>query len=392
METQRSSCRRPLSALLAALIVAACGGTVASGAVASQPAPAGASAGTTPGATAVTAPASSVPTATGPASAQPGASSSQPAASSSQSAAPSSPVAEASPPVASACPAPGSTLTVDRLLALGTACFGISYRTAGWLDQLRGEDTLPVGTFVEVLRGALPSYSATEGMAYAPALYLDQADVVLPYDALTGRWVEATLSMEADATRNHCLWAFSDPGDQRLESPPLWTCPAYGLVEAMQAATPPATALANCPATGAPIPVASFGRFPRACFGSRSVSVSGWLDTWYVIGGWESPWTIRPGWLWSFAIGNVPMLSPTSNPSDRDAIRLHLRPGSAPASAAQNRWVVVTGHYATAAEAATCEVVTVAGGPAGDQPSNLEAKRDCAAAFIVTAVRPGEPG
>jgi hypothetical protein len=189
----------------------------------------------------------------------------------------------------------------------------------------------------------------------------------------------------------HCAWVLGQ-GGVNDPAQPVWTCPTYGEVRSAKTLTPPQSALRNCPSAGQVLPVDVFARYPRACFGSRSVQLSGWLSTWYLIGGWESSWTIQPEWLWSMQIGRLPTLSPSGLPGSVDTLGLHIRPGSPMAAAQQQRWVVLTGHYANKAEVASCRVVNGPGPVTGDRPTLAEARQDCANAFVATGVRTGTPG
>ena len=142
--------------------------------------------------------------------------------------------------------------------------------------------------------------------------------------------------------------------------------------------------------------VERFVQYPRACFDGKTVRLRGWLDTHYVIGGWEAPWEIRPGWLWSQAIGPVVVLAPTSDATDWENLRLHIRPDSAVGSAPQNRWVVLEGHYARESEYEACRYEYPADWYGEDNPAagtldDADARADCAQAFIAESVRDSEP-
>jgi hypothetical protein len=108
------------------------------------------------------------------------------------------------------------------------------------------------------------------------------------------------------------------------------------------------------------------------------------------------PWEIKPGWLWSLAIGPVRVLAPTSAANDWENLRLHLEPGSAIEKAAQNRWVVLRGHYAREQEYGACHYEYPAdwyGGanPAAGTMDDANARADCAGAFVAESVRDGAP-
>lgn len=358
---------RRLAVVLAVLVLAGCS------AAASPAIPSAAAPGTP---AAATAPLTPAPTAT---TAAPAASTAAPSA-----------VASTATPAAD-CPAKGSVITVAGLLALPVGCTWADYRVRGWWDAPRQADGIPAGTFDAVLRGELPKFRPPDSTAPTPVLPIDANALKQPYTGYAGLLVEAVVAKVAVEREGRCAWVFG-PGGSTNPATPVWTCPTYGEVVKAKAVTPTKTDLRNCPSTSRVLPVAVFTQYPRACFGSRSVRLSGWLDTWYLIGGWESSWVIRPDWLWSMQIGPLPYLSPSSYALAEGSLELHVRPGSIVDTTRQNRWVVLTGHYATTAEAATCKVVTLPGGQTGDRPTAAQARQDCARAFVATGVRVGQPG
>jgi hypothetical protein len=261
----------------------------------------------------------------------------------------------------------------------------------GWWDLRRSADGPAAAAFTGVLRDALPTGAWEEGLTYGPAMPFDQADADTAIVSQIGGWIEARVRLRQGD--GHCSWVSPDD-DQTNPTPPTWTCPQYALARSIKRVVAPATALEACPSTDRRMPVDIFVRYPAACFGGSTVKLTGWYDVNYIIGGWEDYWSIKPGWLWSMGIGPVPVLSPWSDPSEPDALRLHVRPGTQPAEAAMNRWVVLRGHYARRDEFSRCHFVYVDewGGAPPPRMDDALARRDCARSFIVESVRAGELG
>jgi hypothetical protein len=284
-------------------------------------------------------------------------------------------------PVPSGCPAAGAMLTVEAALAVDPRCLPTALvKVAGWWDN-PAQDDLPQPRLVNaLLRGRLPV--DVDGLERAPFLPIDQYDLAgqQPFAEIVGQWVTVTMTLGSD--KDHCYWKFPSESEGIWETePPAWTCPLYGSAKAVTVTTPPASALAWCPTSADPIRVAEFTAAPTACFGTRTVELTGWFDTWYIIGGWEAPWSIEPGWLWSMQIGPVPTLSTWSNPADSGSLVLHVPPGSPVAAAERNRYVILTGHFARPAEYEACRFTGTT-----DMP-DADAQSDCAQAFVVESVR-----
>jgi hypothetical protein len=295
-------------------------------------------------------------------------------------------------PPSADCAERGTTISLGAVARLDAACIGAEFRVAGWWDLVHSDDGDAATLFWAVLRDRLPGTRAAhrDGAWVAVQTEEDGESADLHVDLLIGEWVTARVRLEQD---ERCRWVFAEGGEWEPE-PPAWTCPRHLQVLSATAADPPAGQLDACPDTDRPIRVERFVETPRACFGTRSVQLRGWLDTAYIISGSIDPWTPEPAWLWSDPIGRVTMLSPTSSPSGPGALLLRVEPGSAVQQAARNRWVVATGHYARKAEWSTCRARSLIDGvarPSG-APTRAEARATCARSFVLESVRPGSPG
>lgn len=293
-----------------------------------------------------------------------------------------------------ACPGDGDTVTFEAFAALPAECASVDLSLAGWWDRRRESDLPDAGPFGLVLRERLPTGPPEEGLDYGPLIPLDTNELEIDTGTFEGRWAELRVRWEQDD--EHCYWAIRTDEAVSPSFPPTWTCPPFARVLAAKVADPPAGSLAACPDPSGVIPVADFVRFPRDCFGEKTVELSGWFDIHEVVGGWESPWEIKPGWLWSLAIGPVPVLASTSDANDWENLRLHLRPGTAIEKATQNRWVVLRGHYAREQEYRACHYEYPADWYGGSNPAagtmdDADARADCAGAFVAESVRDGAP-
>ena len=292
------------------------------------------------------------------------------------------------------CPSAGDTVTFQAFTALPAECASVELSVAGWWDRRRESD-LPDGTpFGLVLRERIPTGQPEEGLDFGPLIPLDTNELETDTGTLEGRWTE--LRVRAEQDDQHCYWAIRTDEAVSPSFPPTWTCPRFARVLAAKVTDPPAGALAACPDLSRVIRVADFVRYPRDCFGEKTVEIAGWFDTHDVVGGWEDPWEIKPGWLWSLSIGPVRVLAPTSDANDWENLRLHFRPGTAIEKAKQNRWVVLRGHYARAEEYKACHYEFPADWYDGANPAigtkdDAEAQADCAGGFVAESVRDGAP-
>lgn len=285
-------------------------------------------------------------------------------------------------------------MTFEAFAAVPPECASAELSLAGWWDRRRGSDLPDASPFEQVLRERIPTGQPDEGLDFGPLIPLDTNELETDTSTFEGRWTELRVRPKQDD--EHCYWHIRTDEAVSPSFPPTWTCPRFARVLAAKVTDPPAGALAACPDPSAVIRVADFVRYPRECFGEKTVEIAGWFDTRYVVSGWEAPWEIKPGWLWSLAIGPVRVLAPTSDANDRENLRLHLRPGTAIEKAPQNRWVVLRGHYAREEEYRACHYEYPAWGETGVNPAvgtmdDADARADCAGAFVAESVRTGAP-
>jgi hypothetical protein len=299
---------------------------------------------------------------------------------------------ESSPIDRPGCPAPGSRLSFDELAGLDELCSETEVVVSGWWDRSRDARDETADLFRLVLREHLPAGDAEEGYVDGPSIPITELDWTWDTDGdeLVGSWVDVRARVTSGDV---CHWTIDPGAEQAFTRPPAWSCPRHLHVAAANAVEPPSDALAGCPDTARPMRVEDFVRFPRACFGTRTVAVAGWFDVLYQIGGWEDPWSPEPEWLWGAGIGRLPMLSSSSNPAAPDSLRVHVPPGL-DTGRDENQWSILRGHYARESDYTQCRAVPDPGqtGHAGGRPTNEQAHAFCARAFVVEAVRKGEPG
>jgi hypothetical protein len=290
-----------------------------------------------------------------------------------------------------ACPADGSTASIEQLLAQASSCLPRELVVTGWWDRRHSDDGPEDLPFWDFLRERVPVADPEVGLDTVPSIPLVIGE--LDRTRLDGRW--ATLRVRIAHNDTQCYWDIPQNDDPSPSNPPTLVCPTFATVLSARAVAPPAGALDACPNLANVIRVADFVRYPRACFDGTEVRLAGWLDTDDPISGWEAPWEIEPAWLWSITIGPRPVLSPSSNASDPEALRLHVQPGSTIERVTQNQWVILRGHYARAAEYGACHYVYPSDWFGGPNPiagtlNDADARANCANAFVAVSARSAE--
>jgi hypothetical protein len=287
-------------------------------------------------------------------------------------------------PVVSCAPGP---ISVSDFLGADPRCYRSEDVTiAGWYDHRRPQDRREYPyPFETALRGAVP-FVSVETHATGPAVFLDVTGVeeVIGWSA-DARWVEVV----GRRAEQQVCWR--DPSAPVDAAP---SCDDHIVVSHVTEVAPPGDALAGCPVGDQEPPMTSdvFRWYPPACFGSRDVTVRGWLDVLYLIAGWEEPWGVAPGWLWK-PIGPWIVLVDGWDAASPDRLTLWFDPARKVVIGHTNRWVLVTGHYADPA-AATCHHVYVDptnGAPvASPDPAIRQddaiARRTCRDQFVVTSI------
>jgi hypothetical protein len=282
------------------------------------------------------------------------------------------------PTTTPSCPS-AQPLTVVAYLAADARCFlGAPVRVAGWVDRVQDTE---VASFAAgwALRSDLANTGSVQSLFLTPA---PSSTPMLPDKE---QWAEVSVQ-RAPSSAPHCGWQLA------ASDPPTQVCFSLAAVSTLKISTPPASALAACPSTDQPMGVELFSTLPAACFGSATVTLTGWLGIAYVIGDWNVPWTI-PSWLWRPGIGQFAALSPDSDALNQLAVPLYFRPNASLAQAKVDRWVRLSGHLADPAAASCRWVVPGTYDPAtyGPKPDDASARAACTAAFVVDAISDGQP-
>lgn len=304
-------------------------------------------------------------------------------------------LASAVPPRSPAAPTPTPApvcakgpLSVQAFLGADIRCYVTEdVAVVGWWGPGRTDEVQADLSYR--LRSSIPfsAYKATDDF-----LFVAVDDVAEPsgWDLVDGiHWATIT-GRRSTTTDRACHY------DGAPEVGLTRHCPSYLVAERIVESDPPAEALAGC----ATLPISeagsveadAFSEYPAECFGSRDMTVRGWLDVVYLITGWEEAWGIAPGWLW-VPIGPWTVVAPGSNPETSDALTVYSDPARGLDLRATNRWVELTGHYEDA-KAETCHVEYDGGYDAardGPRISDSIARRMCELHFVVTSVRATEP-
>lgn len=292
-----------------------------------------------------------------------------------------------SPTLAAVCP--NGPLTIEAFLAADSRCYVTDeIAVVGWWDFRRTDDPAREANLDYMLRGSMP-FGALSPLA-EDFLLVDEQDIV-PAGGWPGgvHWATVTgyRSTEGDRACHY------DTGDDGI---PTRHCPSYLIASTVVESDPPAAALTACATLDARetswVDVEVFTAYPPACFGTRDMTVRGWLDIRYLITGWELPWGISPGWLW-VPIGPWTVVAPGSNPETSAALVVYSDPARRLDLQSTNRWVLLTGHYGDA-KAGTCRVEYAGGYDAardGPRIPDAFARRVCAAHLVVTSVRNASP-
>lgn len=292
-----------------------------------------------------------------------------------------------SPTPAPSCPA--GPLSVGQFLAADPRCYlSGEVAVAGWWGERRTDEP-GEGTRLDwAVRGSMPFGSASADRE--DLVLVDEIAVVRQAgwpDGIHWATVTGVGSPAGDLRACH-----RDRGSDVMAAP---HCPRYLVASSVVESEAPASALAACSTltfgeTGR-VAVESFTGYPPACFGSKDVTVQGWLDIRYIITGWEDPWAITPDWLW-LPIGPWTVVAPGSNPEVASALYVYADPARGVDVRRTNRWVLLTGHYADP-KAQTCRVVYSPGvtPEAGNRIPDAYARRLCEAHFVVTSIRDTNP-
>lgn len=153
-------------------------------------------------------------------------------------------------------------------------------------------------------------------------------------------------------------------------------------------ASPASTTAAACP-SGSPLSVKEYARAWEAeweegvaCFGSREVTVLGWVAPRPAIG-FEPP-GIRPSWLWFSG------LALWDHPCDEEGgcttfMDVHIPPDSGLEWGTDGRWVLITGH-ADDPRAVNCHYVYPSDWT-GERWPDSQAQDTCRSSFVLTSVQ-----
>ena len=323
-------------------------------------------------------------------SASPAASVAEPSTASAPTAAPSlvgsaTPSAPA-PTVAPSCPS--GSLTVAAFLAADSRChLADEVSVLGWWGARRADEPGEGRTLGWVLRGSMPFGARSE--TPEDILFVDETAVAPPSGWPDGiHWATVTGRRSASGDQRAC---HRDRGADVFAAP---HCPSYLVATSVVESEAPPSALAGCLSMAAGnavgVDVGVLTADPPACFGSRDVTVRGWLDIRYIIAGWEAPWGISPAWLW-VPIGPWTVVSDTSNAESPSALLVYVDPARAVDVTRTNRWVLLTGHFADP-KAQTCRITLAPGTePPSSAISDAYARRVCEAHFVVTSIRDTNP-
>jgi hypothetical protein len=258
----------------------------------------------------------------------------------------------------------------------------------GWWSGRRTDDPAREANLDHMLRGSMPFGALSQRTE--DFLLIDEQAVVPPGGWPGGvHWATVTGRRGPEPDRA-CHF------DIGADVVPARHCPSYLVASNVVESDPPASALSGCATLVTDdagwIDVEGFSAYPPACFGSRDMTVRGWLDVRYLITGWEAAWGISPGWLW-LPIGPWTVVAPSSNPETSAALVVYADPARHVDLRSTNRWVQLTGHFGDA-KAETCRIVYDGAYDAardGPRITDSYARRVCELHFVVTAVRSTEP-